>query len=89
MRAKDALVGFAKIVDLIPAGEIKEVNPKRRIMSEEDQRYAAKLLDKYGDNWQKMQRDIQINDRQLSAAQCKKLIGVFNGLREDQKMVIS
>ena len=88
-KPKNALVGFAKIVDSMPTGEVKEVNPKRRIMSEEDQRYAAKLLEKYGDNWQKMQRDIQINDRQLSAAQCKKLVGVFKSLEEDKKMVIS
>ena len=55
-KAKDALAGFARIVNSIPTGEIKEVNPKRRIMSEEDQRYASKLLNKHGDDWQKMQR---------------------------------
>ena len=88
-KAKDALAGFAKIVDSIPTGTIKEINPKRRIMSEEDQLYAAKLLNKHGDNWQQMQRDIKTNDRQLSATQCKKLVSIFNSLQEDQKMVIS
>ena len=86
-KAKNALVGYANLMDSMVSGDIKDINPKRRIMSEEDQRYAVKLLDKYGDNWQKMQRDIKLNDRQLSAAQCMKLVNLFHTLQDDQMVI--
>ena len=71
-KPESALVGYAQ---LKPA--LEDLNPKRRLMSEVDQRYANNCMKKYGEDFKAMERDIITNDRQLSSAQMKKVTSMF------------
>jgi len=79
-----AFIGFTSL----PQTEFgKDVNVKRRLMSEVDQLYAKNLVAKYDNDYKKMERDIKVNYNQLSETACKKWCEKFLGLDSSQKLV--
>ena len=78
-----AFMGIASI----PRADFSEANPKRRVMSEEKQTYAANCMKKHGDDYEKMARDIKCNFQQFSAAQLKKQCESFIGLSKKDRLV--
>ncbi len=64
-----AFIGFTSL----PQTEFgKDINVKRRPMSEVDQLYAKNLIAKYDNDYKKMERDIILNYNQLTETVCKK-----------------
>ena len=79
-----AFLGFTSI----PQSEFgKDINVKRRIMSEVDQLYAKKLIEKYDTEYKKMERDIKLNYNQLTETACKKWCEKYKSLDSKQKLV--
>jgi hypothetical protein len=74
-------------VATIPNRDLHEANPKRRLMSEEKQNYAAMCIKKYGDDYSKMTRDIKTNFQQLSESQLKKQCEKFIELEDKDRLV--
>jgi hypothetical protein len=65
-------------------------NSRRRPMSEEDQKYAAGLLSKYGENFHAMVLDSDPkgpNWQQLSEGKCSALVRRFKALNDKQRLV--
>ena len=56
-------------------------------VSVEDQKYMVKLMERYGDDWEKMARDIKRNNMQHSSHKLKKLGSRFLLLSEAQLRV--
>jgi len=74
-----AFLGFSKKIE----GDSSTImnidsNPRRKIISEFDQVYARSNIDKHGDNYVAMERDILVNSRQLSARQMEKLCSKYS-----------
>jgi hypothetical protein len=78
-----AFIGIASI----PREHLHEPNPKRRVMSEEKQTYAANCMKKYGNDYEKMTRDIKCNFQQLNSAQLKKQCEKFINLEDKERIV--
>eukprot|EP01118_Nematostelium_gracile_P012703 TRINITY_DN4679_c0_g1_i1.p1 TRINITY_DN4679_c0_g1~~TRINITY_DN4679_c0_g1_i1.p1 ORF type:complete len:191 (-),score=60.77 TRINITY_DN4679_c0_g1_i1:56-628(-) len=51
---------------------------KEEKLSEEEQRYYKKLIDKYGDNYKAMSRDIKLNNYQHVESKLKKKCELYN-----------
>jgi hypothetical protein len=82
---KDA--AFLGFVPLPESDNLAEKNPKRRQMSEHDQKYVVALIKKHGDNYKAMERDIDTNVMQYSETKMKTLCGKYLTLDENQKLV--
>jgi len=63
------------------------VNPRRTPLTEEKQKYIAKLLKKHGQDFDAMQQDLKRNPEQLTAAKLKTLAKKFLALDPKQKKV--
>lgn len=66
-----AFLGFASLANTTM--QTVDSNPRARIISEYDAAFAKELIDKHGQDYKAMERDIRTNDRQLSATQARKL----------------
>lgn len=66
---------------------MKEANPKLKVLAETDQKYAAALIAKYGDDYAKMHKDIKINFNQLTEQKCKVLCQKFSTLLPEDRLV--
>lgn len=74
-----AFVGYGDRV----TGEIfVEPNPKRKVLSEFDAEFARRNIEKHGSDYQAMQRDIKINDRQYTFRQMQKLCEKYLALNQ-------
>jgi len=69
------------------ADAMKEHNPKLKLLAETDQRYAAALIAKYGEDYGKMHRDIKLNFNQLTEHKCKTLCEKYASLTEKDRLV--
>jgi hypothetical protein len=67
-----AFLGFASLSSTTM--QAVDHNPNSRLISEWDAKYAQELVQKHGRDFKAMERDIKLNDRQLSANQARKLI---------------
>jgi hypothetical protein len=74
-----AFLGFSKKIE-DDSNNIMHIdtNLRRKIISEFDQVYAKTNIDKHGDNYVAMERDIVMNSRQLSAKQMEKLCSKYS-----------
>lgn len=63
-------VGYGEVMD---GTCYVEKNPKRKKISDFDKNYIVTLINKHNDNYSAMEKDIVINNRQLTANQLKRL----------------
>ncbi|KAG5176813.1 ribosome biogenesis protein Nop16 [Tribonema minus] len=62
-------------------------NPRLKPMSEHYQRYMAKLIEKHGDDYVAMRRDIETNWRQYAEEKCERLCIKFKCLSDEHRLV--
>lgn len=62
-------------------------NPRRTPLSEEKQKYIAKLMARYGDDFDAMGRDTKLNAQQLTAAKLEKMTSKFLALDQKHRAV--
>jgi hypothetical protein len=79
-----AFMGFAEIPE---SDDLREKNPRRRKMSEVDQKYVVNCIKKYGDDYKKMERDIDLNSQQHTEAKMKNLCLKYLALEDSQRSV--
>lgn len=83
LSANAAFLGFGKVLNSNDDNEIInhmsiDTNPKRKVISEFDQNYAKVNIDKHGDNYKAMEKDIIVNNRQYTANQMEKLCNKYH-----------
>ena len=81
---KTAFDGFAPVSSTM-RNSFDDTNPRRKVMSEYDQQYVVRCIEKYGDNYVKMARDIKVNDRQLSEHQLEKMCAKYSKISKERK----
>lgn len=69
-----AFIGFGQLVE---SDNFSDRNPKRKKISEFDMEYAGRNIEKHGDNYKAMERDIKTNSRQLTEKQMEKLCRLY------------
>jgi Ribosome biogenesis protein Nop16 len=79
-----AFMGFAVIPE---SDDLTERNPRRRKMSEHDQKYVANCIKKYGSDYKKMERDMEINSQQYTEAKMKNLCSKYLSLGDHERLV--
>lgn len=79
-----AFMGFAVIPE---SDDLREKNPRRRKMSEHDQKYVVNCINKYGEDYKKMERDMEINSQQYTEAKMKNLCGKYLSLGDHERLV--
>mmetsp|Transcript_5504 Transcript_5504/g.7566 ORF Transcript_5504/g.7566 Transcript_5504/m.7566 type:complete len:171 (+) Transcript_5504:79-591(+) len=67
--------------------KVVDANAKRRVMSEEIQKYLAALIAKHGDDYTAMSRDIKTNYLQYAVAKLARLCSRFLLLDGNQRLV--
>lgn len=85
-----AFVGLAKIPSDkdLAQDNLADYNPKRRVMTEADQEYAARCIKKYGDNYASMSKDVKdCNVQQHTQHKLQKLCEKYLSLPDDEKLV--
>jgi hypothetical protein len=87
VEAPSGFLGYARISSSEVLNQAPDVNHRRKVMSESDQAYAAKCLAKHKYNYEKMQLDIRINDKQLTEQQLRKLCEKFLNLSDSDRDV--
>jgi nucleolar protein 16 len=71
----------------VPHSDTLEARKKKRPQSADDQKYIARLLAKYGDDYTAMFRDIKVNKMQYTETQLRKMASRFFLLDEEQRVV--
>lgn len=88
----EADVGVGKAVEVFDIPE-SDIIPKKTLsmrmlpVSIEEQKYIARCMERYGDDYVRMARDIKINDMQHTENKLRKLGARFLLLSEDQRRV--
>ena len=84
-----AFVGLAKIPTdkELKTTSLADPNPKRRIMSEDDQEYVVKCIKKHEFDYEKMAKDMKRNYNQHTEAKMKKMCEKYMGLPTSEKLV--
>merc|ERR1712071_425602 len=84
--ASKAASKAAELFDIPESDVIPKKTKALRMLpvSISDQKYMCKLLEKYGNDYQQMSRDIKLNDMQHTEGQLKKLGSRFLLLNKDQ-----
>ncbi|CAM9119267.1 unnamed protein product [Ectocarpus sp. 12 AP-2014] len=79
----------SRLFDVADTADLKVIdrNYGRRPMSDEDQRYMAKLLSKHGFDHEAMARDIKVNYNQLTLGQLGRMCDTLLSLDEEQRVV--
>jgi hypothetical protein len=77
-------MGFAVIPE---SDDLTEKNPRRRKMSEFDQKYVVNCIKKYGENYKKMERDIELNSQQHTEAKMKNICTKYLSLADHERLV--
>ncbi|CBN75225.1 conserved unknown protein [Ectocarpus siliculosus] len=79
----------SRLFDVADTADLKVIdrNYGRRPMSDEDQRYMAKLLTKHGLDHEAMTRDIKVNYNQLTLGQLRRMCDTLLSLGEEQRVV--
>jgi nucleolar protein 16 len=71
----------------VPDSDTLEARKKKRPQSADDQKYIARLLAKYGDDYAAMFRDIKVNKMQYTETQLRKMASRFFLLDEEHRVV--
>jgi hypothetical protein len=66
-----AFLGYASVA--VSSNNFSESNPRRKAISAFDAEYAQRNINKHGANYKAMEKDIALNDRQLSAKKLETL----------------
>eukprot|EP00903_Cladosiphon_okamuranus_P017401 g16027.t1 len=79
----------SRLFDVADTADLKVIdrNYGRRPMSDEDQRYTAKLMAKHGLNQVAMARDIKVNYKQLTLGQLRRMCDKLLALGDNQRVV--
>lgn len=79
------MVGMASLAQetMFQGSNYQENNPKRKKMSQFDQEYVKACIDKYGENYKAMERDIELNYFQHSETKMKTLCEKYKNLTEN------
>ena len=80
----------AAVVELFEVPDSDELGKKKGkpiALNEEDQRYIAKCMAKYGDDYASMFRDIKVNKMQHTEQQLRKMGARFLLLSAEQRLV--
>jgi len=79
----------ANVIELfdVPDSDTLAANKKVHPMPEEDQKYIANCMAKYGEDYGKIFRDIKVNKMQYSEAQLRKMGARFLLLDAEQRKV--
>uniref|UniRef100_A0A7S4AM78 Nucleolar protein 16 n=1 Tax=Pseudo-nitzschia australis TaxID=44445 RepID=A0A7S4AM78_9STRA len=80
-------VSTIELFDIPDSDQLGEEKEKRYPINEEDQKYIAKCMSKYGDDYSKAFRDIKINYMQHTENQLRKLGARFLLLASDERVV--
>jgi nucleolar protein 16 len=75
------------VIQLYDIPESDSLQKKTRPLSAQDQRYIAKCMTKYGDDYTAMFRDIKVNNMQCTETQLRKMASRFLLLDEEQRTV--
>jgi hypothetical protein len=87
-RIEAADVDIVSLFDIPDSDELREQKRLRRCpMEDEEQKYIAKCMSKYGDDYSKAFRDIKVNYMQHTETQLRKLGARFLLLNEHQRSV--
>lgn len=78
--------GFLGYAVVPENAEFADLNTKRRILSEVDQKYAVKNIKKHGDDYKKMMMDIKVNYNQLTEKQMEKMCTTYLALPAYDKL---
>jgi hypothetical protein len=80
-------VSVVELFDIPDSDELGQQKQKRRPINEEDQKYIAKCMSKYGDNYGRAFRDIKINYMHHTENQLRKLGARFLLLSPEERLV--
>mmetsp|Transcript_18339 Transcript_18339/g.42081 ORF Transcript_18339/g.42081 Transcript_18339/m.42081 type:complete len:179 (+) Transcript_18339:167-703(+) len=80
-------VSAVELFDVPDSDKLGQQKQKRCPINEEDQKYIAKCMSKYGDDYAKAFRDIKVNYMQHTENQLRKLGARFLLLSSDQRVV--
>lgn len=80
-------VSVVELFDIPDSDQLGQQKEKRRPMSEEDQKYIAKCMSKYGDDYGRAFRDIKINYMQHTETQLRKLGARFLLLSPEERIL--
>lgn len=80
-------VSAVELFDIPDSDELRKPKEKRCPINEEDQKYIAKCMSKYGDDYARAFRDIKINYMHHTENQLRKLGARFLLLSSDQRVV--
>jgi hypothetical protein len=84
---KAVTTSVVELFDIPDSDELGQQQQKRRPINEEDQKYIAKCMSKYGDDYGRSFRDIKINYMQHTENQLRKLGARFLLLSPDERLV--
>ena len=80
--------GFQGFVPLPENGATVDTNARRKKMSVADQQYIVSCVRAYKDNYKKMMMDIDVNSRQLTENQLKRMAEKYFSLTADEIDVV-
>ena len=97
LASKPGQVGFTKdtessqpkqtVIELYDVPDSDSLKKKKRPQSAEDQKYTCRLLEKHGNDYTAMFRDIKVNKMQYTEQQLRKMASRFLLLDEEQRVV--
>eukprot|EP00640_Fibrocapsa_japonica_P006452 CAMPEP_0113942044 /NCGR_PEP_ID=MMETSP1339-20121228/7826_1 /TAXON_ID=94617 /ORGANISM="Fibrocapsa japonica" /LENGTH=172 /DNA_ID=CAMNT_0000946353 /DNA_START=40 /DNA_END=558 /DNA_ORIENTATION=- /assembly_acc=CAM_ASM_000762 len=80
---------YPRLFDIPCSDDLTKVdaNARRRVMSEEEQKYLANLIAKYGEDYKGMAHDVKKNYLQYAVGKLRRLCARFLLLDENQRLV--
>ena len=86
---KDSASNPSKAIELFDIPDSDKMNPSQKMLpvSTENQKYMVPLLEKYGNDYKKMSRDMKMNPMQHTETQLRKIGSRFLLLEEKQLRV--
>jgi hypothetical protein len=78
-----AFLGFAVVPE---SDDLKDKNPKRRKMSEVDQKYIKTLIESHGDDYKAMSFDLKLNVQQYTEAKLKNMDKKYNEIPVNDRL---
>ncbi|CAM9278369.1 unnamed protein product, partial [Sphacelaria rigidula] len=79
----------ARLFDVPDTDDLKVLdrNVRRRPMSDDDQQYTVKLMERFGLDHEAMARDLKTNYKQLTLGQVRRMCTTLLSLGDDQRVV--
>jgi Ribosome biogenesis protein Nop16 len=83
-KKKPAFLGFATVPE---SDDMQDRNPRRRKMSEFDQKYVVKCIKKHGEDYKAMERDIKLNTSQYTESRMRTMCKTYMSLDDSERLV--